>query len=62
VPSTEEMVDLIRKMAEVLRVEQLWVNPDCGLKTRQWPEVEASLRNMVLAARRLREELASPRQ
>jgi 5-methyltetrahydropteroyltriglutamate--homocysteine methyltransferase len=62
VPSTEEMMDLIRRMAQVLRVEQLWVNPDCGLKTRQWPEVEASLRNMVLAARRLREELASPRQ
>ncbi len=62
VPSTEEMVDLIRRMAEVLTVEQLWVNPDCGLKTRQWPEVEASLRNMVLAARRLREELAPPRQ
>ncbi|HPC96337.1 MAG TPA: 5-methyltetrahydropteroyltriglutamate--homocysteine S-methyltransferase [Sedimentisphaerales bacterium] len=62
VPPTEEMMDLIRRMAEVLSVEQLWVNPDCGLKTRQWPEVEASLRNMVLAARRLREEMASPQQ
>ncbi|MDI6448197.1 5-methyltetrahydropteroyltriglutamate--homocysteine S-methyltransferase [Anaerobaca lacustris] len=58
VPSTEEMVDLIRRMAETLRVGQLWVNPDCGLKTRQWPEVEASLKNMVLAARKMREELA----
>lgn len=58
VPSTEEMTELIRQMAKVLRVEQLWVNPDCGLKTRQWPEVEASLRNMVLATRTLREELA----
>lgn len=58
VPSTEEMVDLIRRMAQTLRVGQLWVNPDCGLKTRQWPEVEASLKNMVLAARKMREELA----
>lgn len=62
VPSTEEIMGLLRQMAEVLSVEQLWVNPDCGLKTRQWPEVEASLRNMVLAARRLREEMASPQQ
>ncbi|MDI9430249.1 MAG: 5-methyltetrahydropteroyltriglutamate--homocysteine S-methyltransferase [Planctomycetota bacterium] len=58
VPSTEEMVDLVRRMAETLRVGQLWVNPDCGLKTRQWLEVEASLKNMVLAARKMREELA----
>ncbi len=58
VPSADEMKQRLRQMAEVLRVEQLWVNPDCGLKTRQWPEVEASLKNMVLAARQLREELA----
>jgi 5-methyltetrahydropteroyltriglutamate--homocysteine methyltransferase len=59
VPSTEEMVDLIRRMAEVLDVKQLWVNPDCGLKTRQWPEVEPSLQNMVAAAQTLREELSA---
>jgi 5-methyltetrahydropteroyltriglutamate--homocysteine methyltransferase len=41
----------------VLRPEQLWVNPDCGLKTRAWDEIEPSLRNMVEAAKQLREEL-----
>ena len=39
------------------RAERLWVNPDCGLKTRGWPEVEAALRNLVEAARRLRQDL-----
>jgi 5-methyltetrahydropteroyltriglutamate--homocysteine methyltransferase len=58
VPSTEEMTELLRQMTQVLRVGQLWVNPDCGLKTRRWPEVEASLKNMVAAARALRTELA----
>ncbi len=57
VPSTEEMVELLREAARVLRPEQIWVNPDCGLKTRAWDEVEPSLRNMVEAARQLREEL-----
>ena len=41
----------------MLRPEQIWVNPDCGLKTRAWAEVEPSLRNMVQAAKQLREEL-----
>jgi 5-methyltetrahydropteroyltriglutamate--homocysteine methyltransferase len=57
VPPTEEMVELLEAAARVLKPEQLWVNPDCGLKTRAWPEVEASLRNMVDAAGQLREEL-----
>jgi 5-methyltetrahydropteroyltriglutamate--homocysteine methyltransferase len=57
VPSTEEMVDLLQAAARVLEPEQIWVNPDCGLKTRAWPEVEAALRNMVQAAKQLREEL-----
>ena len=57
VPSAEEMADLLRAAARVLRPEQLWVNPDCGLKTRTWDEVEPSLRNMVEAAKQLREEL-----
>jgi 5-methyltetrahydropteroyltriglutamate--homocysteine methyltransferase len=57
VPPTEEMVELLRAAADVLDREQLWVNPDCGLKTRGWEETEASLRNMVDAARQLREEL-----
>ena len=59
VPSTEELEGLIAKAAEVLPPGRLWVNPDCGLKTRGWPEVEASLANMVEAARRARERLGS---
>jgi 5-methyltetrahydropteroyltriglutamate--homocysteine methyltransferase len=57
VPSTEEMTELLREAARVLRPEQIWVNPDCGLKTRTWDEIEPSLRNMVEAAKQLREEL-----
>ena len=54
VPSQPEMLALLRKAAEGIPGEQLWVNPDCGLKTRNWPEVEASLRNLVETARQLR--------
>ncbi|MHB8253732.1 MAG: 5-methyltetrahydropteroyltriglutamate--homocysteine S-methyltransferase [Acidiferrobacter sp.] len=54
VPSTEEMVRLMRKAEKVLPAEHLWVNPDCGLKTRNWPETESALRNMVEAAMSLR--------
>jgi 5-methyltetrahydropteroyltriglutamate--homocysteine methyltransferase len=43
---------------ESLPVEKLWVNPDCGLKTRGWPETEAALTHMVAVARELRAELA----
>jgi 5-methyltetrahydropteroyltriglutamate--homocysteine methyltransferase len=57
VPTMEEMVELLHEAARVLRPEQIWVNPDCGLKTRAWAEVEPSLRNMVQAAKQLREEL-----
>jgi 5-methyltetrahydropteroyltriglutamate--homocysteine methyltransferase len=57
VPSTEEMVELLQAAAKVLEPEQIWVNPDCGLKTRAWPEVEAALRNMVQAAKQTREQL-----
>jgi 5-methyltetrahydropteroyltriglutamate--homocysteine methyltransferase len=57
VPAADEMAELLRAAARVLDAEQLWVNPDCGLKTRAWPETEASLRNMVDAARELRTEL-----
>jgi 5-methyltetrahydropteroyltriglutamate--homocysteine methyltransferase len=57
VPTVEEMTDLLREAARVLRPEQLWVNPDCGLKTRAWPETEQSLRNMVEAAKQVREHL-----
>jgi len=57
IPSTEEMVELLRLAAQVLQPEQLWVDPDCGLKTRRYEEVEPSLKNMVAAAKQLREEL-----
>lgn len=61
VPSTEEMVSLLRKAADVLPPENLWVNPDCGLKTRGWPEVKAALTNMTAAAHILRAEEESPK-
>ncbi len=54
VPTTDEMVRLLKKAAEVIPAENLWVNPDCGLKTRGWPETEAALANMVAAAKALR--------
>lgn len=56
VPSTEEMVHLLRKAKAVVPAEQLWVNPDCGLKTRAWPETKAALESMVEAAKILRAE------
>ena len=56
IPSVDEMVALLRKASQVLNPTQLWVNPDCGLKTRGWTETEASLRNMVKAARIMRQE------
>ncbi len=55
VPSTEEMVSLLRKASAVIPAAQLWVNPDCGLKTRAWPETKAALEAMVSAARSVRE-------
>ena len=58
VPDSREMAKLLRKAAQRIPVERLWVNPDCGLKTRAWPETEAALVNMVAAARQLRTELA----
>lgn len=54
VPGKDEMVNLLRKAARRIPAERLWVNPDCGLKTRAWPETEAALVNMVAAARELR--------
>lgn len=54
-PAAEEMLDLLHKALDVLSPEQLWINPDCGLKTRDWPEVETALRNMVQCAQRIRE-------
>ncbi|WP_444921217.1 5-methyltetrahydropteroyltriglutamate--homocysteine S-methyltransferase [Microbulbifer sp. CnH-101-G] len=58
VPEREELVERLKKIAEVVPIQRLWVNPDCGLKTRSWAEVGSSLLNMVEAARTVRSELA----
>jgi 5-methyltetrahydropteroyltriglutamate--homocysteine methyltransferase len=54
VPGTDEMAELLRNAVETLPAERIWVNPDCGLKTRREAEVAPSLTNMVRAAQRLR--------
>ncbi|XP_010908721.1 5-methyltetrahydropteroyltriglutamate--homocysteine methyltransferase 1 [Elaeis guineensis] len=59
IPSTEEIADRINKMLAVLETNILWVNPDCGLKTRKYAEVKPALTNMVAAAKVLRTQLAS---
>jgi 5-methyltetrahydropteroyltriglutamate--homocysteine methyltransferase len=59
VPAVDEMVALIRAALVRLPAERIWINPDCGLKTRGWPEVRAALVNMVAAARELRTEAAA---
>jgi 5-methyltetrahydropteroyltriglutamate--homocysteine methyltransferase len=57
VPPTEEMTELLLAASEVLDAGQIWVTPDCGLKTRRWDEVDPALRNMVDAAKQAREQL-----
>ncbi|MNQ38656.1 5-methyltetrahydropteroyltriglutamate--homocysteine methyltransferase [compost metagenome] len=57
VPTVAEMVALLEKAAERIPAERLWVNPDCGLKTRGWGETFAALEHMVAAARQLRERV-----
>ncbi len=57
IPTTESMANLIRKAVKNIPVERLWVNPDCGLKTRGWKETEPALRHMVEAVKVLRKEL-----
>jgi 5-methyltetrahydropteroyltriglutamate--homocysteine methyltransferase len=59
VPAAQDMIRLLRKAAEVIPPRNLWVNPDCGLKTRGWAETEAALSNMIDAARTLRESCPS---
>ncbi|MGH6646995.1 5-methyltetrahydropteroyltriglutamate--homocysteine S-methyltransferase [Aquabacterium sp.] len=58
VPGVEAMLKLLERACEVIPPQRLWVNPDCGLKTRGWPETEAALSNMVKAAKALRSRLA----
>jgi 5-methyltetrahydropteroyltriglutamate--homocysteine methyltransferase len=57
-PSAEEMISLLEKAAITLPARNLWVNPDCGLKTRKWPETKVALSNMVRAAEVMREKAA----
>ena len=54
IPTEEHIVQLMKKAAERIPAQRLWVNPDCGLKTRQWEEVIPALTNMVAAAKKLR--------
>lgn len=56
VPSEQEMKDRIQEMLQYLKPDQLWIDPDCGLKTRQWPETKAALTNMVNAAKYFRSQ------
>lgn len=58
IPDTEEMVNLMEKAADYIPAQRLWVNPDCGLKTRGWPETLSALQNMVKAAQLMREKVA----
>jgi len=57
IPSVEEMVKQIKLLLKVLPKEQLWINPDCGLKTRKWEEVKPSLTHMVEAVKQVRASL-----
>lgn len=57
VPSREEMLALLEKAVRFIPARNLWVNPDCGLKTRGWPETQAALQNMVAAAKRARQQI-----
>jgi 5-methyltetrahydropteroyltriglutamate--homocysteine methyltransferase len=59
IPDTSEMVALLETAARVIDPRQIWVNPDCGLKTRGWREVEPALRNMVEAAKMMRQKYQS---
>ncbi|GAO74660.1 5-methyltetrahydropteroyltriglutamate--homocysteine S-methyltransferase [Meiothermus ruber] len=54
IPSVEEIIQLLKKIERYIPLEKIWVNPDCGLKTRSWAEVRVALKNMVLAAKAMR--------
>jgi 5-methyltetrahydropteroyltriglutamate--homocysteine methyltransferase len=56
IPEESEMENLLQKANTLLSTRNIWVNPDCGLKTRRWEEVKPSLENMVIAAKKLRAE------
>lgn len=58
IPTIEEMVSSLTKAAKVIPIDRLWVNPDCGLKTRNWSDTKIALHNMVMAAKQMREKFA----
>ena len=62
IPAVDRMVNLMRKASERIPAERLWINPDCGLKTRQWEEVIPALQNMVAAANEMRQSIALPKR
>ena len=59
-PSKAEMANLLEKAKAVIPANQLWVNPDCGLKTRHWEEIKKALVEMVAAAKQLRLSVKEP--
>jgi 5-methyltetrahydropteroyltriglutamate--homocysteine methyltransferase len=60
IPRQEDILALLEKALERIPAEHLWVNPDCGLKTRTWEEVLPALKNMLAAARQLRRQHQEP--
>ena len=60
IPSVDAIIDLMQKAAQRIPAQRLWVNPDCGLKTRNWEEVKPALRNMIAASRYLSQQLNIP--
>ena len=56
IPTKGEIKEILKRCLKVLRPEQLWVNPDCGLKTRKWEEVIPSLKNMIEVAKEMRKQ------
>lgn len=61
VPRKEEMEQLLQKATKLLPVDNIWVNPDCGLKTRDWPETKLALAHMVEVAKKMRKEYHTQR-
>ncbi len=60
IPSVEEMCDLLYTASHYISIENLWINPDCGLKTRNWNEIDLSIKNMVSAAKLIRSAIHTP--
>ena len=61
IPETSKQLDIVKKSLTYISDEKFWINPDCGLKTRGWPETKASLQNLVAAAKQLRESKVAVR-